>query len=396
MELLALLFLSFCFLTLSGRTFAAESETPVARVTVREDDDVILPCSLDTNENIESMLFDWVKEVPRKEVFMYRNRSHYNNGLPGQDVEFKGRVSHYPEELKYGNASIRLKQTRLEDKGTYTCIFPEIKPSEKIFRIELVVEGRLKVRNVPGAAPHPSVTNLDQTNDWALLKCDVKGAYPKPTVEWWDSNNQTIPFEEPQVSKKGEHFYITLKTTVKKTGRYRCVATQKEIHHQIYKEINVHLNGAGPKPYVTILKENGLLECEVPGASPKPTVEWWDSDNKTLPSKTVQDEEQQGRFHVIVQTTVTEPGCYRCVATQMEKWHRISSEICVHREKTAQPPSGLPEWAAALIGGFIVVVFVVAVGVVLKIKGYSLKKDLQRMENGPSSELERNLTSEQP
>uniref|UniRef100_A0A3B4F4D2 Ig-like domain-containing protein n=1 Tax=Pundamilia nyererei TaxID=303518 RepID=A0A3B4F4D2_9CICH len=108
-------------------------------LTVREDDDVILPCSLDTNENIESMLFDWVKEVPRKEVFMYRNRSHYNNGLPGQDVEFKGRVSHYPEELKYGNASIRLKQTRLEDKGTYTCIFPEIKPSEKISRIELVV-----------------------------------------------------------------------------------------------------------------------------------------------------------------------------------------------------------------------------------------------------------------
>ncbi|XP_005754706.1 butyrophilin-like protein 1 [Pundamilia nyererei] len=303
MELLALLFLSFCFLTLSGRTFGAESETPVARVTVREDDDVILPCSLDTNENIESMLFDWVKEVPRKEVFMYRNRSHYNNGLPGQDVEFKGRVSHYPEELKYGNASIRLKQTRLEDKGTYTCIFPEIKPSEKISRIELVVEPVLKIRNFPGAAP---------------------------------------------------------------------------------------------EPYVTILKEKGLLQCKVPGASPKPTVEWRDSDNKTLPTKTVQDEEQQGRFHVMVQTTVTEPGCYHCVATQMEKWHRISSEICVHREKTAQPPSGLPEWAAALIGGFIVVVFVVAVGVVLKVKGYSLKKDSQRMENGPSSELERNLTSEQP
>lgn len=90
------------------------------------------------------------------------------------------------------------------------------------------------------------------------------------------------------------------------------------------------LTGAAPKPYVTILKEKGLLQCKVPGASPKPTVEWWDSDNKTLPFKTVQDEEQQGRFHVTVQTTVTEPGCYHCVATQMEKWHRISSEICVH------------------------------------------------------------------
>ncbi|CAI5686572.1 unnamed protein product [Oreochromis niloticus] len=270
MELL-LLFLSFCFLTFSGLTFAAESGTPVTTVIVKEDDDVILPCSLDPNVNIEKMLFDWKKKgtVPQKEVFMYVGGKHYNNGLPGQDEQFRDRVSHFPEELKYGNASIRIKQTKLEDKGIYTCDFPRLQPETKIFRIELVV----------GAAAEPSVTNLDQTNDWALLQCDVNGAYPKPTMEWWNSNNQIIPSEEPQVSKKGERFYVTLKTTVKKTDRYRCAATQKDIHHQIYKEINVHLNV-------------------------------------------------------------------------------------------------LPEWAAALIGGFIVVVIVVAVGVVLKVKGYSLKKGL--------------------
>ncbi|XP_039468542.1 CD276 antigen homolog isoform X2 [Oreochromis aureus] len=234
MELL-LLFLSFCFLTLSGLTFATESGTPVTTVTVKEDDDAILPCSLYTNVNIEKMLFDWKKEgtVLQKEVFMYVEGKHYNNGLPGQDEQFRDRVSHFPEELKYSNASIRIKQTKLEDKGIYTCDFPRLQPEAKIFRIELVV----------GAAPQPSVTNLDQTNDWALLQCDVNGAYPKPTVEWWNSNNQIIPSEEPQVSKKGEHFYVTLKTTVKKTDRYRCAATQKDIHHQIYKEINVHLNG---------------------------------------------------------------------------------------------------------------------------------------------------------
>lgn len=88
--------------------------------------------------------------------------------------------------------------------------------------------------------------------------------------------------------------------------------------------------GAAPEPYVTILKEKGLLQCKVPGASPKPTVEWWDSDNKTLPSKMVQAKEEQGRFSITIQTTVTEPGCYWCVTTQIELWHRISSEICVH------------------------------------------------------------------
>uniref|UniRef100_A0AAX7SMT2 Ig-like domain-containing protein n=1 Tax=Astatotilapia calliptera TaxID=8154 RepID=A0AAX7SMT2_ASTCA len=230
MELLPLLFLSFCFLTLSGRTFAAESGTPVTRVTVKEDDDAILPCSLDTNENIESMLFDWKKEG--KQVFIYNNGTHHNNDFEDQSVEFKGRVSHFPEELKHGNASIRITDTRLEDKGNYICIFPKSQSGGIRFHIELAV----------GAAPEPSVTNLDETNDWAVLKCDVKGAYPKPTVEWWDSNNQIIPSEEPQVSKKGERFYVILKTTVKKTGRYRCAATQKEIWHQAHTEINVRLN----------------------------------------------------------------------------------------------------------------------------------------------------------
>ncbi|XP_042070559.1 butyrophilin-like protein 10 isoform X2 [Haplochromis burtoni] len=234
MELLPLLFLSFCFLTsVSGLTFAAESGTPVARVTVKEDADAILPCSLGTSETIESMVFDWKKDG--KQVFTYNNGTHHNNDLEDQSAEFKGRVSHFPEELKNGNASIKITDTRLEDKGNYICIFPKSQSGGIRFHIELAV----------GAA-EPSVTNLDETNDWALLKCVVKGASPKPTVEWWDSNNQTIPSEEPQVSKKGERFFITLKTNVTKTDRYHCVATQKEIWHQAHTEINVRLNVPEP------------------------------------------------------------------------------------------------------------------------------------------------------
>ncbi|XP_005948525.2 butyrophilin-like protein 10 isoform X3 [Haplochromis burtoni] len=186
MELPPLLFLSFCFLTLSGRTFAAESGPPDSRVIVMEDNDVILPCSLSTNQNIEKELFVWKKEgtVPLKEVFMF-DPSTYNKG---QDDEFKGRVSHFPEQLKYGNASIRMNKTKLEDQGNYTCSFPVMQPSVKTSRIELVVEGILKVRNVSGAASHPSVTNLEEEDHWALLECDVKNASPEPSVEWWDSD----------------------------------------------------------------------------------------------------------------------------------------------------------------------------------------------------------------
>ncbi|XP_006807432.1 butyrophilin subfamily 1 member A1-like [Neolamprologus brichardi] len=229
MELLALLFLSFCFLTLSGLTYGAESGTPMV---VKEDDDAILPCFFDTNvENIELMKFDWKKEGtdPRKQVFMYDRGAHHNNGLSDQDDQFKGRVSHFPEKLMDGNASIRINNTRLKDKGNYTCFFPN---SKKTFLVELVV----------GAAD-PSVTILGHTNNGAQLKCDVKGAYPKPTVEWQDSKNQIIPSED-QTLKRGEDFYVTLKATVRKTDYYRCVATQKEIHHRSHTKIYVYMNGA--------------------------------------------------------------------------------------------------------------------------------------------------------
>uniref|UniRef100_A0A3Q2X486 Ig-like domain-containing protein n=1 Tax=Haplochromis burtoni TaxID=8153 RepID=A0A3Q2X486_HAPBU len=244
MELLPLLIPSFCFLTLSGLTFGAES---VTSVIVKEDDDAILPCSLSTNENIESIVFDWKKEET-VQVFMYNKGDHHNNGLTDQNEQFKSRVTHFPEELKHGNASIRIKETKREDKGNYTCFFPK---SRKIFKVELVV-------------------------------------------------------------------------------------------------------GAAPKPYVKLLKEKGLLECEVPGAYPKPTVEWQDSDNKTLFSKTLRDIEDKNRFYITIQTSVTKPGCYRCVATQMAKWHQIPSETCV--PDVPEPNTGLIVAVAGLAGVLAVVV----------------------------------------
>lgn len=89
--------------------------------------------------------------------------------------------------------------------------------------------------------------------------------------------------------------------------------------------------GAASEPYVRMLQEKGLLECKVSGAYPKPTLAWRDSDNKTLESVQLKDKEERGRFYIVIQTTVTNPGCYHCVATQIEILHQIpSSETCMH------------------------------------------------------------------
>ena len=102
----------------------------------------MLPCSLSTKENIEFKLFDWKKDPQKddglKEVFLYDSGIHYNNGLDGQSEEFKGRVSHFQDELKHGNASIIIRNTKISDSGNYTCDFPRLQPPQK-FNIKLVV-----------------------------------------------------------------------------------------------------------------------------------------------------------------------------------------------------------------------------------------------------------------
>uniref|UniRef100_A0A8D0DAZ9 Ig-like domain-containing protein n=1 Tax=Sander lucioperca TaxID=283035 RepID=A0A8D0DAZ9_SANLU len=198
----------------------------------------MLPCSLSTKENIASKLFDWKKVAQKddglKEVFYYDGYDggfHYNNGRPGQSEQFKGRVSHFQDELKHGNASIIIRNTKISDSGEYTCDFPHLEPPQK-FNIELLV----------AATPKPSVTTLDATSYWALLQCEVHGASLTSGVEWKDSTGNKLPAEETRTPER-DHYYITLNTTVTKTGRYRCVTTQEEIKHQTHAETFVHISG---------------------------------------------------------------------------------------------------------------------------------------------------------
>ncbi|XP_070848496.1 butyrophilin subfamily 2 member A1-like isoform X2 [Chaetodon trifascialis] len=331
-----------CLLTWSGMTSADGN----GRVVVKEGSDALLPCSLSTERNIIGELFDWKKDGQR-EVFMYEPGVHYNNGRSGQDEQFKPRVSHFQDELKNGNASIIIRNTKVADSGNYTCVFPHLQPQSQTFLIELVV----------GAATEPYITTIDQTNNWSLLQCLVRGAFPKPKVEFKDSSGNVIPAPEPQVSERGGGGYnVTLKATVTKTDTFRCVVTQEEIHHQVYAETYVFLptppkNGAAQKMSVKILHQTNdgiLLQCEVEGAFPKPKVEFKDSDGNVVPAHEAQVSERGGGYDIILQATVTKTDTFRCVVTQEEIHHQVYAETYVS-------PKGFPTgWVVGLLITFVI------------------------------------------
>ncbi|KAL7408354.1 hypothetical protein ABVT39_022096 [Epinephelus coioides] len=228
---LKLPFLSLCLLAVAAITPAHGSG--VVTVVVKEGSDAVLPCSLSTKESISAKLFDWrkaaQKDEKKKEVFFYDAGIHYNNGRPGQSEEFKGRVFHFPGELKHGNASIIIRNTTVTDSGNYTCDFPRLQPRQT-FHIELVV----------AATPKPSIRTLNATVG-VLLQCEVRGASPEPRLQWQDSAGNKLPAEEPQVSEREGRHYIILNTNVTKSDLYRCVVTQEEISHQTHEETFVFI-----------------------------------------------------------------------------------------------------------------------------------------------------------
>ncbi|KAI3369332.1 hypothetical protein L3Q82_007465 [Scortum barcoo] len=243
--------------------FTKEVAVKPVKVIVMEDRDAILPCSLESGENIESRRFEWTKDYQKdvsKEVFMY------DGTAPHQSEQFRGRVSHFPDELKNGNASIKITKTKLADGGNYTCIFPNLQPQRK-FNIELVVDAILK----------------DRSRD-------------EITVKWQDSDGNLVPAKDPQVSERGGSYdVIILQAAVTKTDTYRCNVTQKEIHHETHKDTFVHLNdeNVSAPPSDTFMSENVEIQ------RPRPNIR-----QSALCRKP--DEDKAGRQRLITDINVEE------------------------------------------------------------------------------------------
>lgn len=107
---------------------------PEVEVDVREGDDAILPCSFNPVQDIEGKLFDWKKDE-EKEVFLFDSGPVYKEGRSGQDQQFSGRVTHFPDKLKYSNASIKIHNVTVADSGNYTCVFPRDNKQTYIIRL---------------------------------------------------------------------------------------------------------------------------------------------------------------------------------------------------------------------------------------------------------------------
>ncbi|XP_076851992.1 CD276 antigen homolog [Brachyhypopomus gauderio] len=65
---------------------------------------------------------------------------HGRASLVEQETAFRGRVDSFPGEYRNGNFSIRLRDVKLSDAGTYTCFIPHAGMEMKL---DLMVKDRI-------------------------------------------------------------------------------------------------------------------------------------------------------------------------------------------------------------------------------------------------------------
>ncbi|XP_036958149.1 V-set domain-containing T-cell activation inhibitor 1-like isoform X2 [Acanthopagrus latus] len=360
MELLPLVCL--CLLSCSG---------DAVRVVVEEDSDAVLPCLISTEEDISGELFDWKKDG-QEEVFLYDAGIHYNNSVPGQDDQFKGRVSVFQDQLQNGDASIKITRTKMVDSGTYSCDFPR-RPWIQTSIIELVVA---RVRVVVKEDSDAVLNCLIRTKE------DISGK-----LFHWSKDGQNVFLYDAGIHSQGEQFKgrvsffqdqlqngnASIKITRTKmadSGIYSCDFPRHQPSQTSIIELVVgrvlrdrtgeNIPGAAPEPCIRTLADSNLwslLQCEAHG-DPRPTIKWQDSDNKTLPAEETKISERRGRFYTTVNTTVTKTDNYRCVATQETLSHQIAAVTSVHIQV---PPPDPGSSAGLFIGGVVCSLLVAAV-----------------------------------
>ncbi|XP_058487984.1 butyrophilin-like protein 10 [Solea solea] len=212
----------FCSLVCFGSTPQAQDE--VSRTYVKEGEDAVLHCSSENRQSLEYSVVQW-QNKDSNDVFLYERG--YNSEDDSSE-QYRGRVSLFHDKLKNGNASMILRDTRIEDTGIYTC------------RLS-VGSGRSRTQLIVGAVQAPVLKIVDVSEAGVELQCVVRGSSSKPSVEWQTCEGTSLNSEEPLVSETRGRYDTTLLVTVTetKTNCFRCVVKQEDIYHRIDTNITV-------------------------------------------------------------------------------------------------------------------------------------------------------------
>ncbi|XP_035871037.1 V-set domain-containing T-cell activation inhibitor 1 isoform X2 [Phyllostomus discolor] len=132
-------------------------------------EDGILSCTFEPDIKLSDIVIQWLKEGVMGLVHEFKDGK---DDLSEQNKVFRGRTAVFADQVRVGNASLRLKNVQLTDAGTYKC-----------YIITSKGKGNANLEYKTGAFSIPEI-NVDYNASSESFRCEAPRWFPQPTVVW--------------------------------------------------------------------------------------------------------------------------------------------------------------------------------------------------------------------
>ncbi|KAG7462084.1 hypothetical protein MATL_G00198800 [Megalops atlanticus] len=205
---------------------------PADPVVADAGEDVVLPCYLEPSISAEDMEVEWVRpDSADALVYLYLDRENKNEK---QSPSYRGRTALFPEELKKGNASLRLTGVRGSDDGQYKCFI-----QSQLWYEDAFVSVRVRAVGI-----EPVISMEGYREGGIGLLCESKGWYPEPELIWLDSEGHSLPAGPTETLRDSMDLFIVRRSVIVQKGdtnRFSCQVLQKQLKQE--KETEFHIPG---------------------------------------------------------------------------------------------------------------------------------------------------------
>uniref|UniRef100_A0A8C9SLS0 Butyrophilin subfamily 1 member A1-like n=1 Tax=Scleropages formosus TaxID=113540 RepID=A0A8C9SLS0_SCLFO len=213
---------------------------PAQPVVAVAGEDVVLPCYIKPNISAVDLSIEWFR-VHSEDPLVHLYRDHEDRNEK-QIPSYSERTSLFPEELRNGNTSLKVKNVRGSDNGQY-----------KFFCFSHTISIFLAI----GTQPMISIEGYKEGG--ISLVCESKGWYPQPQVVWMDSEGHKLPAGHTETYTDSMGLFIVRRRVIvqeTKTNRFTCRVLQQGFSE--VRETVTDVPGELKYFYLIVMTERGL------------------------------------------------------------------------------------------------------------------------------------------
>ncbi|XP_062387682.1 butyrophilin-like protein 2 [Sardina pilchardus] len=202
--------------------------------------DLVLPCSVKPSVSVEGMTVEWFRLDQQGQaslVHLYKDGKDQNSK---QIQSYRDRTNLFKDNLKMGNASLKLSSVQVSDEGDYKCFIQSGSGYDDAL-IQVIVRAIGKA---------PRIISEGVRWDGAIsLVCESEGWWPEPVLEWLDSQGKLLNAETTEIHQGPNGFGVKRRLVAyrRDTEHYVCRLTQKDERTALEREVEMdttfHISG---------------------------------------------------------------------------------------------------------------------------------------------------------